>query len=331
MSVQVTPSNAGRQGTDLVTLADVDAAAQRILGRVVRTPLLPLTEGLALKPESLQPTGAFKLRGATNAVLQLSDAQRERGVLTHSSGNHGQALAYAAALAGVACTVVMPHGAAAVKVAATKRNGAHVELVDEGDRIARVEELAAESGAEVIPPYDDARIIAGQGTVGREIVADLPDVGTVLVPSGGAGLLSGVAVAVKALAPAARVLGVEPELAGDLAEGFARGEHVAWSPERTTRTMAGGLHSSTVGALNWVHVRELVDDVVTVSEEEIVRGMRFLATAGRVVAEPSGAVAAAYWLRDPAGFGTAPVVAVVSGGNVDEPLLRQLWAEAPAD
>jgi threonine dehydratase len=315
----------------MVTLADVDAAAQRIAGRVVRTPLLPLPEGLGLKPESLQPTGAFKLRGATNAVLQLSDAQRERGVLTHSSGNHGQALAYAAALAGVACTVVMPHGAAAVKVAATRRNGAHVELVNEADRIARVSELAAESGAEVIPPYDDARIIAGQGTVGREIVDDLPDVATVLVPSGGAGLLSGVAVAVKALAPGARVIGVEPELAGDLAEGFARGEHVAWSAERTTRTMAGGLHSSTVGALNWMHVSELVDDVVTVTEDEIVGAMRWLATTGRLVAEPSGAVAVAYWLRHPRAFGAAPVVAVVSGGNVDEPLLRQVWADAAAD
>ena len=308
----------------LVTLADVDAAAERIVGRVLRTPLLTVQNGLWLKPESLQPTGAFKLRGATNAVLQLSEEQRKRGVLTHSSGNHGQALAYAASLAGVACTVVMPHAAAAVKVASTRRYGAHVDLVEEADRIARVEELAAASGAEVIPPYDDARIIAGQGTVGREIVADLPDVGTVLVPSGGGGLVSGVAVAVKALAPSVRVVAVEPELAGDLADGFARGEHAVWSPELTTRTMAGGLHSSTVGALNWAHIRTLVDDVVTVTEDEIVGAVRFLATTGRLVAEPSGAVATAHWLRDPSAYGSAPVVSVVSGGNVDEDLLRRL-------
>ena len=324
MHDQTTAAAATRTSPALVTLDDVDAAARRIAGRVLRTPLLTVQNGLWLKPESLQPTGAFKLRGATNAVLQLSDAQRQRGVLTHSSGNHGQALAYAAALAGVACTVVMPHGAAAVKVASTRRYGAHVDLVEEADRIARVEELAAASGAEVVPPYDDARIIAGQGTVGREIVDDLPDVGTVLVPSGGGGLVSGVAVAVKALSPSVRVVAVEPELAGDLADGFARGEHAVWSPALTTRTIAGGLHSSTVGVLNWAHVQAFVDDVVTVTEEEIVAAVRFLATTGRLVAEPSGAVATAHWLRDPGAYGPAPVAAVVSGGNVDEDLLRRL-------
>jgi threonine dehydratase len=324
MRDQTTAAAATRTSPALVTLDDVDAAARRIAGRVLRTPLLTVQNGLWLKPESLQPTGAFKLRGATNAVLQLSDAQRQRGVLTHSSGNHGQALAYAASLAGVACTVVMPHGAAAVKVASTRRYGAHVDLVEEADRIARVEELAAASGAEVVPPYDDARIIAGQGTVGREIVDDLPDVGTVLVPSGGGGLVSGVAVAVKALSPSVRVVAVEPELAGDLADGFARGEHAVWSPALTTRTIAGGLHSSTVGALNWAHVQAFVDDVVTVTEEEIVAAVRFLATTGRLVAEPSGAVATAHWLRDPGAYGPAPVAAVVSGGNVDEDLLRRL-------
>ncbi len=316
--------------SDLVTLADVDAAARRIAGRVVRTPLLALPDGLWLKPESLQPTGAFKLRGATNAVTLLDDSQRRRGVLTHSSGNHGQALAYAAALAGVSCTVVMPRGASPVKVAATRRYGAHIDVVDEADRIARVEEIAARTGAEVVPPYDDARIIAGQGTVGREVVDDLPRVGTVLVPVGGGGLLSGVAVAVKALASAARVVAVEPELAGDLAEGFARGERVSWPAARTTRTMAGGLHSQAVGALNWAHVQEFVDEVVTVTEAEIAAAVRFLATSGRVVAEPSGAVATAWWLRDRgahrSAHRSAPVVSVVSGGNVEPAMFRDLLA-----
>lgn len=309
----------------LVSLADVDAAARRIAGGVVRTPLLRLPEGLWLKPESLQPTGAFKLRGAANAVALLDDGQRRRGVLTHSSGNHGQALAYAAALAGVACTVVMPRGASPVKVAATRRYGAHVDVVEEADRIVRVEELAVQTGAEVVPPYDDARIIAGQGTVGREVVDDLPDVATVLVPVGGGGLVSGIAVAVKALAPRTRVVGVEPELAGDLAEGFARGERVRWPPELTTRTMAGGLHSQAVGELNWAHVQAYVDDVVTVTEDDIAAAVRFLAITGRVVAEPSGAVATAWWLRDRgAALRGAPVVSVVSGGNVEPAMLRDV-------
>ncbi len=311
---------------DLVRLDDVEAAARRIAGRVLRTPLLELPGGLWLKPESLQPTGAFKLRGATNAVALLDPGQRARGVLTHSSGNHGQALAYAAARSGIACTVVMPRGASPVKVAATRRYGAHIDVVDEADRIARVEQLAGQTGAEVVPPYDDARIIAGQGTVGREVVHDLPDVGTVLVPVGGGGLLSGVAVAVKALAPDARVVAVEPALAGDLAEGFARGERVRWPAELTTRTSAGGLHAQSVGALNWAHVQAYVDDVVTVTEAEIAAAVGWLARSARLVAEPSGAVATAWWLRDAAAVGPGPVVAIVSGGNIEPAELVRLLA-----
>lgn len=306
----------------LVGLEDVEAAAARIAPVCVRTPLLRLLVGTAeaelwVKPESLQPTGAFKLRGATNAVLSLSPDARARGVVTHSSGNHGQALASAAAAAGVPCTVVMPEGAAAGKVAATRRWGARVVFVPMDQRASACADIAARTGAAVVPPYDSADVIAGQGTVGLEIVADLPDLDTVLVPVGGGGLISGVAVAVKARSPRTRVIGVEPELAADLAEGFASGQRVSWSGERTWQTMADGLRGTAVGELNWAHIAALVDDVVTVSEAAIVEAMRQLALVGRIVAEPSGAVATAAFLTHPGAASWGRTVAVVSGGNVD--------------
>jgi len=308
--------------TGLVGLADIEAAAGRIAAVCLRTPLLHVnTEATAgrlwVKPESLQPTGAFKLRGATNAVLALSPEARKRGVVTHSSGNHGQALAHAAHAAGIACTVVMPEGAAPVKVAATRRWGARVVFVPVVERISACEEISAATGATIVPPFDSADVIAGQGTVGMEIVADMPDVETVLVPVGGGGLISGVAAAVKALSPGTRVIGVEPELAADLAEGFTAGRHVTWSSERTGRTTADGLRGTTVGRLNWQHIRALVDGVVTVTETEIAAAMRALALGCRIVAEPSGAVATAAYLghRDADSWGRT--VAVVSGGNVD--------------
>jgi threonine dehydratase len=306
----------------LVGLADIEAAAERIAPVCLRTPLLPLRTPVAastlwVKPESLQPTGAFKLRGATNAVLALPPDVRARGVVTHSSGNHGQALAHAAHSAGIGCTVVMPHGAAPVKVEATRRWGARVVFVPVAERVSACDEIAARTGATVIPPFDSVDVIAGQGTAGLEIVADLPEVETLLAPVGGGGLISGVAAAVKARSPDTRVVGVEPALAGDLAEGFAAGRHVTWSSEHTGRTSADGLRGTAVGALNWDHIQALVDDVVTVTEDEIAAAMRALALGCRVVAEPSGAVATAAYLghRDAGPWGRT--VAIVSGGNVD--------------
>ncbi len=307
---------------DLVGLADIEAAARRIAAVCLRTPLLRLPVDVGrgevwVKPESLQPTGAFKLRGATNAVLALTPQQRARGVVTHSSGNHGQALASAAAAAGIPCTVVMPEGAASGKVAATRHWGADVVFVPPDQRASACAELAARTGAAIVPPFDSAEVIAGQGTVGLEIVTDLPDVDTVLVPVGGGGLISGVAVAVKALSPQVRVIGVEPELAADLAEGFAVGHRVTWPGERTWQTMADGLRGTAVGDLTWPHIAAFVDDVVTVSEQAIVAAMRQLAVAARIVAEPSGAVATAAFLTHPDVTSWGRTVAVVSGGNVD--------------
>jgi threonine dehydratase len=309
----------------MVELEDVRAAAKRIAGRTVRTPLVPWPDddNLWLKPENLQPTGAFKLRGALNAVAALSVDERARGVVTHSSGNHGRALAWAAREYGVPAIVVMPDNSPDVKVNGVRALGAEVILVPVPEREARVAALQAERSLAVVPPFDDERIIAGQGTVGLEIAEDLADVATVLVPVGGGGLISGVAVAVKALAPEARVVGVEPELAGDLAEGFAVGRRAQWDPTQTARTVADGLRGGAVGVTNWAHIMALVDDVVTVGEDAILSAMARIATGARIVAEPSGAVAAAaYWERP--GVMSGPTVAVVSGGNVTPSVLARM-------
>lgn len=319
-------------GTGLVSIADIETAAGRIATTCLRTPLLVTPGAVAmtslwLKPESLQPTGAFKLRGATNAVRSLDPGRRSRGVVTHSSGNHGQALAYAAALAGIPCTVVMPEGAAPMKVAATQGWGARVIFVPVNDRASASAAVAAEIGAVEVPPFDSAEVVAGQGTIGLEIVADLPEMATVVVPVGGGGLISGVAAAVKARARTVRVIGVEPELAGDLAEGFAAGQRSSWSSEDTSRTMADGLRSAAVGDLNWRHIQAFVDDVVTVTEAAIAEAMRYLATRCRLVAEPSGAVATAACLELAEAAGWGPTVSIVSGGNVDPARLAAILSE----
>jgi threonine dehydratase len=313
----------------LVSVSEVEQAADRVAPFVRRTPLLASGFGdrrrtLHLKAECLQVGGSFKIRGATNAVLQLTDEERARGVVTHSSGNHAQALARAAKAAGVRAVIVMPHQSPAVKQAATRAQGADVVLVDIAERESAVARLQAETGAVLVPPFDDRRVIAGQGTVGLEILEDLPDVASVLVPVSGGGLISGIATAVRARRPEARLIAVEPELAADLAEGFARGERVLWDAARTGRTVADGLRVVGVGQLNWSHIKTLVDEVVTVSEEEILSAMRRLVLDEHLVCEPSGAVAAAGFLRYADRLPDGPAVAVVSGGNVDPALLADV-------
>jgi len=314
---------------DLVGIEDVEVAAHRIAGLVVRTPLLSARwarEGspLELKPESLQPTGAFKLRGASNAVARLDAEARARGVVTHSSGNHAQALAWAARAVGVRASIVMPEGASPTKIEATRALGAEVVLVPAAERESAADQIAARRGAVVVSPYDHRDVIAGQGTVGLEIVADRPDADTVLVPASGGGLVAGVAVALKARRPQARVIAVEPELAGDLAESMRRGERVRWSEEQSSRTIADGLRVTQVGALPWEHIRVLVDEVMTVSEEEIRAAMRLLAHGSCLVVEPSGAVAVAAYLSCTPARRLGRTVAVVSGGNVEPALLREV-------
>ncbi|MEV5690661.1 threonine ammonia-lyase [Micromonospora globbae] len=307
---------------ELISIEDVRAAAADIAGTVVRTPLLPASwdDALWLKPESLQPVGSFKLRGATHAVARIDPAVRARGVVTHSSGNHGQALAYAARSAGVACRVVVPEGAPTVKVDRIRARGAEVVLVPPARRLAEAERIAAETGGTLVPPFDDRHVIAGQGTIGLEIVEDLPDVDVVLVPVGGGGLSSGVATAVKALRPSAAVIGVEPLLAADARESLAAGEVVLWDVERTQRTSADGLRTH-LSDLTLAHLRDRLDGIVTVTEEEIALAMARLVREARLVVEPSGAVAAAARLFHADDLPAGRTVAVVTGGNVDPAVL----------
>ncbi|MGZ3141129.1 threonine ammonia-lyase [Lentzea chajnantorensis] len=301
----------------MIALPDVLAAAERIAPHVVRTPLLPFGRGW-LKPESLQPIGAFKLRGALNALALLED--RSRGVVAYSSGNHAQAVAYAARLHGVPAAIVMPSNTPEVKVAATRALGAEVFIVGITERVRRARELVAERGAVLIPPFDHPDVIAGQGTIGLEVLADLPSVDTVVVPMSGGGLISGVATAVKAIKPDVRVVGAEPALAADVADSFRAGELVRWDPVARAETIADALRDEP-SELTWAHISRYVDDVVTVTEDEILAAVADLARRARLVAEPSGAVAVAAQARLGGGG-----VAVVSGGNVDPALLARLLA-----
>jgi threo-3-hydroxy-L-aspartate ammonia-lyase len=305
----------------LVELEEIRAAAKRLRGVAVRTPLLAWDDGTWLKPESLQPIGAFKMRGAYNKLASLTDAERARGVVTYSSGNHAQAVARAARLLGTTAVIVMPDDAPRVKVEGVRRDGAEIIFTGPGseERHEVALRLVAERGYTMVEPYDDPAIIAGQGTIGLEIVEDLPGVTSVLVPVSGGGLSAGIATAVKRLRPAARVIGVEPELAADAKESLERGELVSWPGERTNQTMADGLRTQSLGPLPFEHLRRFLDGIVTVSEDEIADAMRVLARRARLVIEPSGAAAMAAHLAgrvEPRAGDDARVV-ILSGGNVD--------------
>jgi threonine dehydratase len=316
----------------LVTLSELRAAQERLRGVAVHTPLVRFEgrlepDALWIKAESLQPIGSFKLRGAFNKIAQLSAAQRACGVITYSSGNHAQGVAYAARALRIKAVIVMPSNAPEIKVKATQALGAEIVTVGpaSSERKAKAEELAATCGYVVIPPYDDHDIIAGQASCGLEMMDDLPEVEIVLAPVGGGGLLSGVAAAVKLTRPNVRVIGVEPELASDAALSFKSGKIVSFSGEQTSRTVADGLRTQSVGELNFEHMRAFVDDVVTVTEAEICEAMRRMIFGARLVPEPSGAVAlaGALFRRDqlPSARRT---VAVMSGGNVEPSVLRSV-------
>jgi len=317
-------------GTDrLVSLDDIRRAAANLAGVAIRTPLIAFgtagTDGpqVLLKAESLQPIGAFKIRGAYHAISTLSADERRRGVVTHSSGNHAQGVALAARLLGIHAVIVMPSNAPAVKRGRVEADGAEVVTVGpaSSEREAKAEELVRERGLVFIPPYDDDRVIAGQGTLGLEIAEDVPDLAAVLVPIGGGGLSSGVAVAIRALHPNARILGVEPEVAADAAESLREGRIVRWDAARTGSTIADGVRSQAIGKRPFAHLSRLLDGVVTVGEGEIAATVRLIAEEARLVAEPSGAVApaAARFRAREAAIDTldGTVVAIVSGGNVD--------------
>jgi threonine dehydratase len=337
----VSETEAPAAAPELVTIDEIRAAAEVLRGIAVRTPLVPFgrpDRRQWLKAESLQPIGAFKLRGAYAAAASLAPEERAKGLITYSSGNHAQGVARAARLLGIPAVIVMPSDAPAIKRARVEADGAQVVIVgtasDERRRVA--EELAAARGFAIIPPYDDRRIVAGQGTVGLEIVEDLPDVAAVVVPIGGGGLASGVAAAVKALSPGTRVVGVEPELAADAQASLAAGHVVAWPADQVSRTIADGTRTQSIGALNFAHLSSQLDAIVTVSELQIAAAVRVAAEEARLIVEPSGAlpVAAMRFRAEEAGLAglEGPVVGVVSGGNVDpERYLAYLASPVPPD
>lgn len=307
----------------LVSLDEIRAAAERIGQVARRTPLLaerrssPVGEGrLRLKCENLQRGGAFKLRGAYNFIALLPEAERSRGVITYSSGNHGRAVALAARELGLTAVVVVPVDAPRVKLEGIRRLGA--EIVEEGtksvERKRRAEEIAAERDLAIVPPFDHPQIIAGQATVGLEIVEDWPAVERVLVPVGGGGLLAGVAAAVRTLAPEAEVFGVEPRGAASMHASLVAGQPVELD---SVASVADGLKPVRPGDLTFEHARSLVEEVLLVEDEDILRGLAWCAHEFRLLVEPSGAATVAALLAGKLPGPAKLTAAVISGGNVD--------------
>jgi len=301
---------------------EVKAAGKRIAASVHLTPILTCRAlddlsgaSLFFKCENFQRAGAFKFRGAANAVLSLTNGEAARGVATHSSGNHAQALALAARLRGIPATIVMPQNAAKVKVQAVRGYGATVVFCGNApeDRERRLEEIIAETGAEFVHPSNDPRVIAGQGTCALEVLRELPDLDLVITPVGGGGLLSGTAVAVAALRPGCRVIGAEPAAADDAQRSFRTG---TLHPSGNPKTIADGLRTS-LGSNTFPIIRALVEDIVTATEESIVQAMRLIWERMKIVVEPSAAVPLATILEGTVDVRGRRVAIVLSGGNVD--------------
>jgi threonine dehydratase len=327
----------------MITFSDLQTARSRIQDVTVRTRLIEFPQKmwgqppsavrpgearqLFLKPENQQPIGAFKLRGAYNKIASLTDEERKRGVISYSSGNHAQGVAYAARALKVKSVIVMPNNAPSIKREATAKLGAEIVLVGPGsdERKNKAEELAGQHGYVIVPPYNDEKIIAGQGTIGLEILEDLPSVETVLSPVGGGGLISGVAAAIKLTNPRIKVIGVEPELAADAQASLRSGKIVQFPAEQVSRTLADGLRTQSIGPINFEHIHTYVDDIITVTEDEIRQAMKVLAQNEQTIAEPSGAVSVAGFLfhRDQLP-NTKVNVAIISGGNIEPQMLEEL-------
>ena len=318
------------------TIEDVRAAADAIAGRVHRTPTLT-SATLAgrcgapvwLKAELFQRIGAFKPRGAMNRLRAFTAEERERGAIAISAGNHAQALALAARDHGVDALVLMPADASPAKVAATRGYGATVDLesADSMEALERMHAISAETGRVIVHPYDDPLVIAGQGTVGLELVEDVPGLDTVIVPIGGGGLIAGIATAVKALLPEARVIGVEPELSAAMCAALDAGEPV---PAVPGPTIADALRAPVAGTIALEVCSRLVEDIVLVSEDEIREGMRFLYERAKLACEPGAAVGVAALLAGRIDVGGSTGVAlVISGGNISPELVAEVLTEAP--
>jgi threonine dehydratase len=317
----------------MITLSDLHSAQSRLEGVTVHTKLIEFKlcdadpRRLLLKPENQQPIGAFKLRGAYNKIASLSEEERKRGVISYSSGNHAQGVAYAARALKVKSVIVMPNNAPLIKREATAKLGAEIVLVGPGsdERKIKAEELAAQHGYVIVPPYNDEKIIAGQGTIGLEILEDFPEVEAIYSPVGGGGLISGVAAAIKLTNPKVKVIGVEPALAADAQASLRAGKVVQFPAEEVSRTLADGLRTQSIGDINFEHIRKYVDDIITVTEDEIRQAMKYLSANPATVAEPSGAVSVAGFIfhadRLPR---TKQNVAIISGGNIEPGMLDEL-------
>jgi threonine dehydratase len=331
--------------SEFVTLSEIQDAAQRISVAAIKTPLVRLdAPGLPcqvfIKCESAQPIGSFKLRGAYNMTVQLTPEQLAKGIITYSSGNHAQGVAYAGKLLGAKAVVVMPENAPALKATAARGYGAEVVFVGPAStlRKAKAEQLAAEHGYTIIEPYDHPHIIAGQATCGLEITQQLPDVDLVIAPVSGGGLLSGTATAVKLAAeaglcnPGVKVWGSEPAVAADAKESFDTKTLVEWPASRTTSTISDGLRTQSLGKLNFQHILKFVDGIIAVSEQETLDAMKVILRYSDLVPEPSGAVTLAavlyHWHELPP---VKQVAVVMSGGKVDPALLETLRAEIQAE
>ena len=319
-----------------VTLADIEAAAARLAGHAVETPLIEspaLNERLGrrvlIKPETLQRVGAFKFRGAYNRLAQLSPEEAKRGVVAYSSGNHAQGVALAARLLGVPAIILMPSDAPAVKIEATRRYGAEVELYDRltESREALAAGVAAERGVVIVPSFDDPDIIAGQGTIGLELVRQVAALGAeldvVVAPIGGGGLMAGLSTAVKALSPSTAIVGVEPEGFDDTLRSLQKGERINIKP--TTRSLCDALESPAPGELTFPILQKTVADIAVVSDAEVAEAVRYAFSVLKLVVEPGGAVGLAALLAGKVKIGSQGATALVlSGGNVDPDLFAQV-------
>ena len=330
----------------LVTLEEIQAAATRIATTITRTPLHRLSRArlrlagfpdlsnsapdIYLKAESEQPIGSFKLRGAFNTIAQLPAEAVKRGVITYSSGNHAQGVAFAARALGGKAVIVMPSNAPQIKQQATKALGAEIVLVGPAslEHKLKAEELAAKHGYTIVPPYDHPHIIAGQATCGLEILEQLPNVDLVLSPVSGGGLLSGTATAIKLINPSVKVFGIEPELAADAKESFDTKKLLEWPAEKATRTSGDGLRNQSLGELNCHHILKYVDGIITVTEDEILAATRIILHATKLTAEPSGAITLAAALFHHHQLPPAKkIAAILSGGNLDPTLRAQLTTQ----
>jgi threonine ammonia-lyase medium form len=315
----------------IVTFSDIQSAAERLRGQAHRTPVITSRTfneiagcQVFFKCENLQRAGAFKFRGAYNALAQLTPEQCQRGVVAFSSGNHAQGLALAARLLSIPATVVMPSDAPSPKMDATRGYGAEIVLYDRltGDREAIARELATERGLSMIPPFDHPHIIAGQGTAAMELFKDVPDLDLLLAPVGGGGLISGCATAAKAMRPGVRVIGVETEPANDAWQSLRTGTRVTIP---VPDTIADGIRTTCLGAITFDIMRRLVDDIALVTDADVIEAMRFMLLRMKLLAEPTGAVpVAALMARKVPGIAGKRVGVIVSGGNADPALLLQI-------